>query len=100
MFYRATWVPGGGRDIRWLGTSDRREVERLGRQLLSALLVGETYQMSGPVRLGDLVSRYLSESAGYRDNKPRTRAEDRARLELIVASIGGARDVKTLTGDV
>ena len=56
--------------------------------------------MSGPVRLGDLVSRYLSESAGYRDNKPRTRAEDRARLELIVASIGGARDVKTLTGDV
>src|SRR5687767_5433023 len=37
-FYRDVWVPGRGKDRRCLGTRDRTEAERLGRQLLAALL--------------------------------------------------------------
>jgi integrase len=100
VFYRATWVPGSGRDVKSLGTRDRAEAERLGRQLLAALASGPPPVQQGPVRLGDLVSRYVAESAGYHDNKPRTRKEDRARLAMIVTSIGAARDVRTISADV
>jgi len=99
VFYRATWVPGSGRDVRSLGTRDRAEAERLGRQLLAALLVGRPSPTAGPVRLGDLVTRYQREAAAYRDNKPRTREEDRVRLQMLVESLGVARDVRTITPD-
>ena len=41
VFYRQVWVPGVGRSVQSLRTKDRAEAERLGRQLLAALLQGE-----------------------------------------------------------
>src|SRR6185503_17007416 len=40
-FYRDVWVRGKGRDIKSLNTCDRDEAERLGKQLLGALLAGD-----------------------------------------------------------
>jgi integrase len=97
-FYRAVWVLGRGRDIGCLHTQDREEADRSGRQLLAALLSGETKPAgSGAVALKALWERFKQEAPNFLDNHPRTRAEAEARAKVLIAFLGEDSDVRHLT---
>jgi integrase len=96
MFYRATWSPGTGRSIAALHTSDRTEAERLGNKLLGAMLSGVSPEQ-GPVRLGELWSRFERENGEYLNNKPRSRADAAMRAKVLIAYFGENFDVRHLT---
>ena len=55
-FYRDLWVPGRGKNRRCIGTTDRVEAERLGRELLAALLMDHRIMDSAVLPLGYLSS--------------------------------------------
>ncbi len=98
-FYRSVWLPGRGEDRKCIGTTDRREAERIGRQLLATLLVEEpdARQVAGPVGLQYLLERYCAECVDFLDNAPHTKQEAKIRTEILVGHFGATRDVRTLT---
>ena len=55
-FYRAVWLPGVGRDVASLGTTDRMDAERLGKLLLAELLRGSPTSPDRPISLSELRS--------------------------------------------
>ncbi len=97
MFYRAVWVPGKGRDLRSLGTRDRNEADRLGRQLLAALLRNEGGAPRTALTLGDLWERFERDAPEYADNHPRTKHDAKARVEILLAFFGPRRQVESLS---
>src|SRR5688572_28434847 len=64
-YYRDLWIPGHGKSRRSLGTTDKAEAERLGRELLSALLQEGEIAESGSLPLGYLWERYQRECPAY-----------------------------------
>lgn len=97
-FYRAVWVHGRGHDRACLHTHDRQEADRLGRQLLAALLSGETQKVgSGKVTLKQIWERFKNESPNFLDNHPRTKDEAEARAKVLLAFLGEECDVRHLT---
>ncbi|NUQ20512.1 MAG: tyrosine-type recombinase/integrase [Gemmatimonadaceae bacterium] len=107
MFYQ-------GPDRVALGTRDRGEAERLGRQLYAALITGggpgqyAAHELrmpqeggrrviSGPVPLGELWRRFRSECGTFLDNKAHTRQDVEYRAPVLLAYFGTTRDVRTLT---
>lgn len=97
FFYREVFQPGGSRDRKSLGTRDRDEAERIGRELLSMLLVGQMPKRPSVVRLGELAEAFITECPMFLDNAPKTQADWRSRIAVIRGAIGDERDVRTLT---
>ena len=97
MYYRDVWIAGRGKNRKCLGTTDRAEADRLGTQLLSALLRQEEVAVSGTVTLRYLWERYSKESPAFLDNTPRTRKEEKAHVEVLMAFFGDGCDVRNLT---
>jgi integrase len=96
VFYRATWI-AGARDVRSLETHDRKEAERLGRQLLAALLGGEGLAASDVLSFGALWHQFR-ESSEFLDNDARTQEDYAAHADVLRAFFGEVRDAATLTG--
>src|SRR5215208_2206435 len=101
MFYRETHLPGEGRSQAPLGTRERDEAERLGKELLAALLTGKTSMLvappPGPVRLGETWEYYRTECALFLDNKAYSKTDATGRATVLIAYFGSNRDVRTLT---
>lgn len=97
VYYRAVWVPGAGRSVASLGTTDRATAEHLGKRLLAVLLEGEVPRADEPVRLGELWRRFQAECATFLDNAGATRSDGARRSEVLLAFFGVQRDVRTLT---
>lgn len=99
-FYREVHVPGLGRDQRSLGTRDRDQAERLGKELLAQLLIGKpvtSFEESGPLCLGELCRRYVRECPAFLDNKAQSRADAKYRAPILLGFFGPKRDVRTLS---
>jgi len=97
-FYRAVWVRGRGHDRACLHTHERDEADRLGKQLLAALLSGEAHKLgSGSVSLKALWERFKNESPNFLDNHLRTRQETEVRAKVLMAFFGEDCDVRHLT---
>jgi hypothetical protein len=98
MIYREVQLPGGSKSRRSLETRDWKRAEQLGLQIVSALIAGrEAPTPAGPVKLGELCKRFLSEAPMLLDKADQTRREAATRLNIVQAVIGGARDVRTLS---
>lgn len=105
MYYREIHLPGTGRDQVTLGTHDRNEAERLGKELLAALLTGRTRDDAPAagsrgaerVRLGELWERYRTECPTYVKGKPCTKSDATGRIAVLLAYFGRDRDVRTLS---
>jgi integrase len=98
MIYREVQLPNGRKSRRSLGTRDWARAKELGLQLVAALMSGrEAPVLAGPVRLGELCTRFLAESPMHLDNTDRTQKEAAWRLSIVRAVIGDARDVGTLS---
>jgi len=97
VYYRALWIPGRGIDRRSLETRDRREAERLGRELLGALLRHEELETAGVLPLADLWERYSTECIAFLDNDARTRKEAAAHADVLVGFFGIDCNVCRLT---
>src|SRR5258708_1363065 len=65
VFYRAVWVPGVGRDVVSLETTDRDEAEQRGRALLAALLNGDPIAKPAAITLERLRERYQKEAPAF-----------------------------------
>ena len=98
MIYREVQLPNGRKSRRSLGTRDWAHAEELGLQIVGGLMSGHEAPMpAGPVRLGELCTRFLAESPMLLDNADRTRKEAARRLSIVRSVIGDARDVRTLS---
>jgi integrase len=97
MYYRDAWISGRGQSRKCLGTSDRAEADRLGAQLLAALLREEEVVNRGVLTLKHLWDRYSTESPDFLDNLPRTRKEDEAHVRLLMDFFGEKADVRNFT---
>lgn len=99
-YVREVYLPNAGRSQKPLGTRDRDEAERLGKELLAQLLTGKAASATdpaGPLRLDLLCRRFMSECPAYLDNKPRTRADTEYRTPVLLGFFGPSRDVRTLS---
>jgi len=96
-FYRAVWIPGVGVDRRALGTKDKNEAEKLGKDLLAALLREETVVLDAASPIGNLWERYRAECPAFLDNGPRTRKEDAAHMAIVLAFFGSDSDARHYT---
>jgi len=101
MFYRDVWVPGEGYDRKCLGTKNRTEADRIGRELLAQLRDGtvKPTTRSTELTLGDLWRRYRSSCAAFLDNVETTRRDAESRTKVLVAFFGDSCDVNSLTAD-
>lgn len=100
MFYREVWLPGRGRSSRKsVGTRDRREAERLGRELLSALTETRAEARGGRLTLGRLWAAYRTECRAFLDNRPGTRKDAEGRAAILLGFFGEQCDVRNLTAD-
>lgn len=100
MFYREVHIPGVGRDQACLHTCDRSEAQRLGEDLLSALLNKERPAAPGmetPVLLGDLVERYQRECPMFLDNDQHSRRTTVSLAAVLIGYFGADLDVRRLT---
>lgn len=97
VFYRAVWIAGRGKDRRSLGTSDRNEAERLGRELLATLLRGDPSEPEAAATLSRLWEQYRTECPGFLDNEPRTQREDAQHVAVLIGWFGEDCDVGHLT---
>ncbi|MEX2109711.1 MAG: tyrosine-type recombinase/integrase [Gemmatimonadaceae bacterium] len=97
VYYRDVWVAGRGTSRRSLCTCDRAEADRLGKQLLASLLRHEEVAAAGVVTLRYLWERYSTESPAFLDNTARTRTEEEAHAEILLAFFGDGCDVGNLT---
>lgn len=95
-FYRSVWISGQGRDRKCIGTTDRAEAERLGKELLAALLRDEEVT-SGVLTLGDLWERYKTQCVAFMDNHAKTRLDDFGHAEVLIGFFGADCDVRSLT---
>lgn len=99
-YYRALWIPGRAtEDRRSLQTTDRGEADRLGRELLGAILREEERAASGALPLGELWRRYSGECASFLDNDPRTIKDAQGHADVLLAFFGAECDVRGLTED-
>lgn len=96
QFYRAVWQPGRGEDRRCLGTPDRAVAERLGRELLGALLRDEEISSPEVLTLGALWHRYKTECVAFLDNTPRSQKEAEGHANVLVGFFGEKSDVRGL----
>jgi integrase len=96
-FYRATWIPGVGRDVASLRTKDRADAERRGRELLAELLRGAPGPANDVVTLGALWERFHRECPTYLDNAPNTKRDASCRAQVLFGYFGEACDVRSLT---
>ena len=99
MIYREVQRPNGRKDRRSIRTRDRDRARQLGNELLAGLLAGTAEPVSGPVRLGELCSRFVAECPMFLDNTERVREETTTKLQIIRALLGDACDVRRLTED-
>jgi integrase len=97
QFYRAVWIPGRGEDRRGLATSDRAEADRLGKELLSALLRNEEVTAPEILTLGRLWERYSKECVAFLDNTARSRKDAEGHAEVLLGFFGKDCDVRGLT---
>jgi hypothetical protein len=97
IYYRDVWVAGCGKNRKSLGTSDRAEADRLGTQLLAALLRQEDVIENGALCLKYLWEHYSKESPDFLDNTPRTRKEDEAHVRVLMDYFGEGADVRNFT---
>src|SRR5581483_6054376 len=96
VFFRAIWVQGIGRDQLSLGTTDRDEADRLGHELLAAMVEEKTAPAAGAVRLADVWRRYRTECTTHLDNTERTIAYESSLIERIIRFFGRNYDVRRL----
>jgi integrase len=100
VYYRAIWDSAAKRrSVASLQTHDRAEAERLGRELLAELLRGSSPAHSGPIPLVTLWNEFSSRCAAFKDNKSRTQADAKRRVDVLRAFFGDERDVRSLTAD-
>jgi integrase len=97
VFFRATWIAGVGRDQLSLGTTDRDEAERLGRELFTAMIEQKTPPAAGVVRLTEVWRRYRTECATHLDNTLRTVAYESSLIERVIRFFGRNYDVRKLS---
>ena len=97
QFYRAVWMSGRGADRRCLHTTDKNEAERLGKELLSALLRNEEIEPSHALSLANLWTRYSNECVAFLDNSERSRLEAKSHAEILIGFFGAECDVRGLT---
>lgn len=97
IFYRAVWIAGRGRSTASLGIRDRDEAERLGRALLGELLRTGSSALPQRLTLGELWRRYETECDAFLDNKRETRRDDAVHAHMLIAVLGEACDVRTLS---
>ena len=97
QFYRAVWIPGRGSDRRCLFTADRAEADRLGKELLSALLRDEDITPPDKLTLGLLWERYRTECVSFLDNSLRSREDAAGHAEVLLAVFGEDCEVRGLT---
>lgn len=96
-FFRALWIQGRGKSRKSLGTTDRAEAERLGRELLAALLQEGAIADRGALPLGYLWERYQRECPAFLDNDPITRGNDANHAAVLIGYFGADCDVRGLT---
>ena len=97
VYYRDVWLPCRGKSRKSLGTSDRAEADRLGKELLAALLKQEEVVESGVLTLSHLWQRFSTESPAFLDNGARTQKEETAHAQILIAFFGDDSDVRNLT---
>ena len=97
QFYRAVWLPDRGEDRRCLMTSDRSEAERLGKELLGAMLRDEEISVPDVLTLGALWHRYKSECVAFLNNTERSRKEAEGHANILIGFFGEDCDVRGLT---
>ena len=97
QFYRAVWDRRSQTfNRRCLGTSDRNEADRLGTELLSALLRQDELIECGTLTLSALWDRYSAEFPLLQSNlAARKDAENRSRI--LIGYFGSECDVRELT---
>lgn len=96
-YYRDLWLPGRGKNRRCIGTTDRAEAERIGRELLAALLKDQYVASSGALPLGYLWERYRNESPAFLDNGTTSKEDAANHAAVLIAYFGEDCDVRTLT---
>jgi hypothetical protein len=97
QFYRAVWLPGRGEDRRCLLTSERLEAERLGKELLGAILRNEEISAPDVLTLGILWHRYRTECVAFLDNTPRSQKEAEGHANILIGFFGEDCDARGLT---
>jgi integrase len=95
-FYRDVWLPGCGKNRRSIGTVDRAEADRIGRDLLAELLRGGNVVTEGPLTLRDLWERYRWEALQFLDNHAVSKANDANHAEVLLSFFGKECDVRGL----
>jgi integrase len=96
-FQRAVRLPDGRVSRRSFNTTDRAEAERLGRELLAALLRDEETERTGVITLGDLWERYRRDCVSFLDNNPRTQKDAERNAEVLLGFFGKDCDVRGLS---
>jgi integrase len=102
FYYADVRAPGRKRKRRTLGTNDRAEAERRGRQLYLDLLSGKADRPAAApriVRLGELCDCFLKDCPMLLDNTEHGQRDARIRLAILRSAIGEARDVRSLTAN-
>ena len=102
FYYADVRSPGRNRKRRTLGTNDRIEAERLGRQLYLTLLSGKTPEPAATpraVQLSEVCELFVKECPMFLDNTEHGQRDTRIRLAILRSAIGDARDVRTLTAN-
>ena len=97
VFYRDIWCANGTYSRKSLGTTDRADAERLGRQVLAGLLRGEHEETEGVVTLGELWTRYQRDCSAFLDNVQTTKDNTVTQVAILVGFFGEDCDVSTLT---
>src|ERR1700687_644933 len=100
VFHRDVFVPGRGRNRRSMHTRDRDEADRLGKQLLAALLdKGEVPVNPGPITLPEIWARYSTTCQAYLDNSAASRRDTVTRAAVLIGYFGRSKDVRTISVD-
>lgn len=97
QFYRSVWSPRASVfDRRCLGTSDRYEAEKIGRELLAGLLRDEAITASGTLPLVRLWERYAREFPLLQSNAA-ARKDAEGRVQVLLGHFGAECNVRDLT---
>jgi integrase len=78
-------------------TSDRSEAERLGKELLGAMLRDEEISAPDVLTLGALWHRYKSECVAFLNNTKRSQKEAEGHANILIGFFGEECDVRGLT---
>jgi integrase len=96
-FFRTVWIAGRGTDRKCLATSDRGKAERLGRELLAAMLAGQSIASASSLTLGILWQRFRTGCPAFLDNAQSGQKDATTRAEFLIAYFGEEHDVRGLT---